>query len=124
MENYNKSCENTKLPAKYEKFIVFSYWLSKKMKNDETIDFGKMTNIFSNVNDQMEFVNGFFEDYKNVQKTYKKELRERAKESKPKPPPKEPKEQKKRGRKKKEVVDNRSEEEKLMDEILAKAQQE
>ena len=53
-----------------------------------------MTNIFSNVNDQMEFVNGFFEDYKNVQKTYKKELRERAKESKPKPPPKEPKNRK------------------------------
>ena len=72
----------------------------------------------------MEFIDGFFEDYKIVQKTYKKGLRERAKESKPKPPPKEPKEQKKRGRKKKEVVDNRTEEEKLMDEILAKAQEE
>ena len=55
-----------------------------------------------------------------MQKTYKKEVRERAKESKPKPPPKEPKEQKKRGRKKKKVIDNRSEEEKLMDEILRK----
>ena len=124
MENCDKTFENTKLPAKYEKFIVFSYWLSEKMKTDETNDFAKMTNIFSNVNDQMEFIDGFFEDYKIVQKTYKKGLRERAKESKPKPPPKEPKEQKKRGRKKKEVVDNRTEEEKLMDEILAKAQEE
>jgi len=115
--------ENTKLSAKHEKFIIFSYWLSEKMKNSETSDIVNMTNIFSNVNDQMEFIDSFLEDYKNIQKAYKKQLRENIKESKPKQHPKEPKEQKKRGRKKKEVVDNRTEEEKLIDEILANAQE-
>ena len=75
MENCDKTCENTKLPAKYEKFIVFSYWLSEKMKNDETIDFGKMTNIFSNVNDPMAFSKTIKMYRRHTKKNCAKELR-------------------------------------------------
>ena len=112
----------TKLSAKYEKFVVFSYWLSEQMKNSENNTATIMEFIHGAVPEQNEFMNSFFEDYKIINKNYKKEMRERAKAAKPPPPPKEPQEQKKRGRKKKEIVDTRSEEERLMDEIIANAQ--
>lgn len=108
----------TKLSAKYERFIVFSYWLSEQMKNGEE----GTPRFFGTVPEQMEFIDTFLEDYKLISKNYKKEARERVKAAKPPPPPKEPKEQKKRGRKKKEIIDTRSEEEKLIDEIVANAQ--
>lgn len=115
---------HTKLGAKYEKFIVFGYWLSERIKNTDSNhnSLEEIAHVFSDVNQQVELLNAFFEDYKIIQRSYKKQIRDNIKASKPKPPPKEPEEQKKRGRKKKEVVDNRTEEEKLFDEIIAKAQ--
>ena len=111
-----------KLPAKYEKFIMFSYWMSEQFKNSENPNLETMAHVFGSVSEQMEFIDGFLEDYKIICKNYKKDVRDRIKAAKPPPPPKEPKEQKKRGRKKKEVVDTRTDEEKLMDEIIANAQ--
>ena len=109
-----------KLPAKYEKFIMFSYWMSEQFKNSENSNLETMARVFGSVSEQMEFIDGFLEDYKIVCKNHKKDVRDRIKAAKP---PKEPKEQKKRGRKKKEeVVDTRTDEEKLMDEIIANAQ--
>lgn len=109
-----------KLPAKYEKFIMFSYWMSEQLKNSENPNLETMAHVFGSVSEQMEFIDGFLEDYKIICKNYKKDVRDRIKAAKP---PKEPKEQKKRGRKKKEeVVDTRTDEEKLMDEIIANAQ--
>ena len=115
--------EQTKLSAKYEKFMVFSYWISQRIQNsDGDNSLEEMTCVFDNVNQQNELMNSFFEDYKVIQKMYKKQIRDNEKAMKPKPPPKEPQEQKKRGRKKKEVIDTRTEEEKLLDSIIANAQ--
>lgn len=109
-----------KLPVKYERYIVFCHWISQMLKSNE-VNFEDMTHVFDNVKGQMEFIDTFLEDYKIISKSYKKEMRDRCKLSKPikvKPET----EKKKRGRKKKEKVDTRTEEEKLMDEIIAKAQ--
>ena len=115
--------EQTKLSAKYEKFMVFSYWISQRIQNsDGDNSLEEMTCVFDNVNQQNELMNSFFEDYKVIQKMYKKQIRDNEKAMKPKLPPKEPQEQKKRGRKKKEVIDTRTEEEKLLDSIIANAQ--
>ena len=116
--------EHAKLGAKYEKFIVFGYWLSERIKNTDNNhnSLEEVAHVFSDANQQVELLDAFFEDYKIIQRSYKKQIRDNIKASKPKPPSNEPEEQKKRGRKKKERVDNRTEEEKLLDEIIAKAQ--
>ena len=115
--------EVSKLSAKHEKFIVFSYWLSEQMKSgNENTSLEEMANIFSNTNEQIVFVDSFLADYKLIQNMYKKKVREMNKKSKINTVNEE-QPQKKRGRKKKEVVDNRTEEERLMDEIVAKAQE-
>jgi hypothetical protein len=62
------------LPAKFSKFIQFGYWFLKKLNEDSdapAIDealFIEKIHLFSNVDQQKDFIQGFFDQAKDVNK--------------------------------------------------------
>lgn len=130
----NGAKKRTTLPAKYNQLMVFGYWLFNQMKveNDISSDmYQKYLNkfhIFDGVDAQKEYFDAFFEDFKIVNKHVKTDIRNKEKERRQIEKKNAKKnaegaqvEKKKRGRKKKEVIDTRTPEEILIDEIIAKA---
>lgn len=114
------------LPAKHNQLVVYSYWMLNQMKSD-----GKITNesfhecldkfhVFDAIEVQKEYLDHYLEDFKLIHKNLKKEVREKTKKQKEKQKKekKETDQPKKRGRKRKVIVDNRSPEEILLDEII------
>jgi hypothetical protein len=63
------------LPAKYSKFIQFAYWFLQKLNDDSdapAVDqdlFIEKIHLYSTVDDQKDFVQGFFDESKDVNKT-------------------------------------------------------
>lgn len=116
------------LPAKYEKFLLFGYWFYHQVKDSNMNDIPESLHLFDTPERQMEYMDHFLEDYKLIKKDWKTKMREKDKEQKQKEKAAikaaaPPKEKMKRGRKKKEIIDTRTPEEKLIDEIVRKAQQ-
>jgi hypothetical protein len=116
------------LPAKYEKFLLFGYWFYHQVKDSNKDDIPESLHLFDTPERQMEYMDHFLEDYKLIKKDWKTKMREKDKEQKQKEKAAmkaaaPPKEKMKRGRKKKEIIDTRTPEEKLIDEIVRKAQQ-
>jgi hypothetical protein len=106
------------LPAKYNKLMVFGFWLIETLHKKDLISDrdGALSslNTFASVNDQIAFLNSFFDDFKSSQKLFKSIIRNHFKTSKPKTP-KQPKpnaspttlsDKPKRGRKK--IIKNNS----------------
>ena len=121
----NATTAKKSLPAKYNQLLVFGYWFLNHQKSNGKItpevynEYLSTFHVFDGVELQMEYLNNFLGDFKMIQKNLKNDIREKTKKKKepdPNVPPK------KRGRKKKEVIDNRTEEQKLIDEIVANAQ--
>ena len=122
---------NKTLPAKHNKLLVFGYWLLQELHADDQIpqsavdEFSRRFHVFCIVESQIEVLDNFLESFKIIHKNLKKNIRQQhtvarkaAKVSSDVPvvTPK------KRGRKKKIIQDTRTEEEILMDEIIASAQ--
>ena len=132
-ENNTKSQEAPKstiktLPAKYEKFLLFGYWFYYQVKDSNMDDMTNALHLFDTPDRQIEYLDHFLADYKLIKKDWKTKMREKDKEKKQKEKAAikaaaPPKEKMKRGRKKKEIVDTRTPEEKLIDEIVRKAQE-
>lgn len=120
------------LAAKYTKFMVYGFKLAQSLKdqdliNDEVYNYMmKEQNMYGTVDAQTEFFESFFEDMKSSAKLMKQQIRQHNKPVKAKKEkvvdPDAPKA--KRGRKKKEVVDNSTPEEKLVADIVAAAKSE
>jgi hypothetical protein len=119
------------LPAKHNSLLVFGYWLLQEFHADDLIpqsavdEFSHRFHVFGSVESQIEVLDNFLESFKIIHKNLKKNIRQQhtvarkaAKVSSDVPvvTPK------KRGRKKKIIQDTRTEEEILMDEIIASAQ--
>lgn len=118
-----------KLTDKYNRYVVLIYKLLNEMKNTDTISedtyiamLKGATPLFQDGAAQKEYLEDFFESYKGLKNNMNSELRilnkpvkEKKKNMTGEPP-------KKRGPKKKEIVDNRSEEEKLIDNLVQAAQ--
>ena len=120
------------LAAKYTKFMVYGFKLAQSLKdqdliNDEVYNYMmKEQNMYGTVDAQTEFFESFFEDMKTTTKLMKQQIKQYNKPVKAKKEkvvdPDAPKA--KRGRKKKEVVDNSTPEEKLVADIVAAAKSE
>jgi hypothetical protein len=120
------------LAAKYTKFMVYGFKLAQSLKDQDLIDdevynyMMKEQNMYGTVDAQTEFFESFFEDMKSSAKLMKQQIRQHNKPLKAKKEkvvdPDAPKA--KRGRKKKEVVDNSTPEEKLVADIVAAAKSE
>jgi hypothetical protein len=120
------------LPAKFNKFMVYGYWLANQLKSRELINeevyntIVKQQNMFDSVEAQTESFETFLEEFKSANKTMKQEVRSHNKPKKVKKEkvvdPDAPKA--KRGRKKKVVEDNLTPEEKLVEEIVSAAHSE
>tara|TARA_Y100000816_G_scaffold148666_1_gene105597 strand:+ start:274 stop:1173 length:900 start_codon:yes stop_codon:yes gene_type:complete len=120
------------LPAKFNKFMVYGYWLANQLKSRELINeevyntIVKQQNMFDSVEAQTESFETFLEEFKSANKTMKQEVRTHNKPKKVKKEkvvdPDAPKA--KRGRKKKVVEDNLTPEEKLVEEIVSAAHSE
>ena len=120
------------LAAKYTKFMVYGFKLAQSLKdqdliNDEVYNYMlKEQNMYGTVDAQTEFFESFFEDMKSTTKLMKQQIKQYNKPVKAKKEkvvdPDAPKA--KRGRKKKEVVDNSTPEEKLVADIVAAAKSE
>lgn len=120
------------LPAKFNKFMVYGYWLANQLKSRELINeevyntIVKQQNMFDSVEVQTESFETFLEEFKSANKTMKQEVRTHNKPKKVKKEkvvdPDAPKA--KRGRKKKVVEDNLTPEEKLVEEIVSAAHSE
>jgi hypothetical protein len=118
-----------KLTDKYNRYVVLIYKLLNEMKNTDAISedtyiamLKGATPLFQDGAAQKEYLEDFFESYKGLKNNMNSELRilnkpvkEKKKNMTGEPP-------KKRGPKKKEIVDNRSEEEKLIDNLVQAAQ--
>ena len=88
-------------------------------------EFTERFHIFGSVKSQIEVLDNFLESFKIIHKNLNKEIRQQHKIKKVAVKPVEEKSAvipNKRGRKKKIIEDTRSEEEKLMDEIISRAQ--
>jgi len=128
----NQANVKKSLPAKHNQHLVFTYWMLNQMKSDGTLSdesFHKCLDkfhVFHSVEIQKEYFDHYFANFKLINQNLKKEIREKNKKAKAKAKvkkekfidPNEP--PKKRGRKKKPIVDNRSPEEILLDEIIHK----
>ena len=120
------------LPAKFNKFMVYGYWLANQLKSRELINeevyntIVKQQNMFDGVETQSEAFETFLEEFKSANKSMKQEVRTHNKPKKVKKEkvvdPDAPKA--KRGRKKKVVEDNLTPEEKLVEEIVSAAHSE
>ena len=120
------------LPAKFNKFMVYGYWLANQLKSRELINeevyntIVKQQSMFDSVETQSEGFETFLEEFKSANKSMKQEVRTHNKPKKVKKEkvvdPDAPKA--KRGRKKKVVEDNLTPEEKLVEEIVSAAHSE
>lgn len=97
------------LPAKYEKNLVFGYWLIENLKAKEmiqdTFPVFEFLHLFADVNTQKGFLDTFFEEQKSITKEMKALIRNHNKPAKKPPAPKkvapaDGAEPKRRGRKK------------------------
>jgi hypothetical protein len=97
------------LPAKYEKNLVFGYWLIENLKAKEmiqdTFPVFEFLHLFADVNTQKGFLDTFFEEQKSITKEMKALIRNHNKPVKNPPAPKkvapaDGAEPKRRGRKK------------------------
>ena len=129
-----KATKPKKLSAKYEKFLVFGYWLVEQLKQqnievDESVIHQQLT-MFSSVDEQTQYFEAFFEQLKASTKSMKALVKEhnkppaKAKKTKKEPTDKPPAAKKSNGRKKKtaEVINDKQEE--LVAELVAAAQTE
>jgi hypothetical protein len=129
-----KATKPKKLSAKYEKFLVFGYWLVEQLKQqnievDESVIHQQLT-MFSSVDEQTQYFEAFFEQLKASTKSMKALVKEhnkppaKAKKTKKEPTDKPPAAKKSNGRKKKnaEVINDKQDE--LVAELVAAAQTE
>jgi hypothetical protein len=129
-----KATKPKKLSAKYEKFLVFGYWLVEQLKQqnievDESVIHQQLT-MFSSVDEQTQYFEAFFEQLKASTKSMKAVIKEhnkppaKAKKTKKEPTDKPVAAKKSNGRKKKtaEVINDKQEE--LVAELVAAAQTE
>lgn len=127
-----KTAAKKSLPAKYNQLLVFGYWFLNHQKSNGKItsevydEYLSTFHVFDDIELQIEYLNNFLGDFKLINKNLKNDIREKNKKPKTKKKKEvDPNEApKKRGRKKKEVIDDRTEEQKLIDEIVANAQSE
>jgi len=127
-----KTAAKKSLPVKYNQLLVFGYWFLNHQKSNGKItsevydEYLSAFHVFDGIESQMEYFNDFFGEFKSIHKNLKNDIRAKNKKPKAKKKkeidPNEP--PKKRGRKRKEVVDNRTEDQKLIDQIIASAQSE
>jgi hypothetical protein len=119
------------LPAKYEKNLVFGYWLIENLKAKEmiqdTLPVFEFLHLFADVNTQKGFLDTFFEEQKSITKEMKALIRNHNKPAKKPPAPKkvapaDGAEPKRRGRKK--VVKDEpvlSEQDQIISDLVAAA---
>jgi hypothetical protein len=75
------------LPAKFGKFIHFGYWFMQKLNEDPdapAVDealFIEKLNLFADVESQQAFVQGFFDESKDVNKNIRQLVKDRNKEA-------------------------------------------
>jgi len=74
------------LPAKFSKFIHFGYWFMNQLNSDpdapavdETLFIEKL-NLFSDVESQLTFVQAFFDDAKDINKTIRGLVKQKSKD--------------------------------------------
>ena len=117
------------LPAKYMRYMSYTYWLATQLRNADAIsadvfnELMKGQKLHATVDVQINHFASFDDDEKTVTKAMKKEVRQAAKPKKEKKTkekdPNEP--EKKRGRKKKVKINAETDEEKLIASIVASA---
>ena len=80
------------LPGKYNKFMVFGYWLIENMKQNNVLDDTaaalQQLHLFSSVPEQVSMFESFFGDFKPIQKKMKNDIRVHNKPVKQKAPKK------------------------------------
>ena len=80
------------LPGKYNKFMVFGYWLIENMKQNHVLDDTaaalQQLHLFSSVPEQVSMFESFFGDFKPIQKKMKNDIRVHNKPVKQKAPKK------------------------------------
>ena len=81
-----KKPRNPTLPAKFGKFIQFGYWFMKQLNDDsdtpavdETLFIEKI-HLYSAVDEQQTFVQGFFDDSKDIAKTIRQTIQQKKKD--------------------------------------------
>ena len=81
-----KKPRNPTLPAKFGKFIQFGYWFMKQLNDDtdtpavdETLFIEKI-HLYSAVDEQQTFVQGFFDDSKDIAKTIRQSIQQKKKD--------------------------------------------
>ena len=117
------------LPAKYMRYMSYTYWLTTQLRNADVIsaesfnEIMKAQKLYASADVQFAHFLSFDEEAKGVTKAMKKDVRQALKPKKEKKvktlDPNEP--EKKRGRKKKEKVNTETEEDKFIAQIVAAA---
>ena len=117
------------LPAKYMRYMSYTYWLTSQLRNADVIsaesfnEIMKAQKLYASADVQFAHFLSFDEEAKGVTKAMKKDIRQALKPKKEKKvktlDPNEP--EKKRGRKKKEKVNTETEEDKFIAQIVAAA---
>ena len=117
------------LPAKYMRYMSYTYWLTTQLRNSDVIstesfnEIMKAQKLHASADVQLSHFQSFDEEAKGVTKAMKKDVRQALKPKKEKKvktiDPNEP--EKKRGRKKKEKVNTETEEDKFIAQIVAAA---
>ena len=82
-----KKPRNPVLSEKYSKFIQFGYYMMSKITNSESFtkeEFLNQVQMFSTVEEQQTFIQGFFDNQKDNKKAMRKEIQEKKKADKPK----------------------------------------
>ncbi len=129
-EESTKKPRKITLNAKYNKFLVFGYWLIENLKKNNLVesseDMLQFIQYYSTVEEQTDFYDNFVSEMKDTNKMMKKNLRAHLKSLKPKKNKKvvDPTQaaEKKRGRKKKVVDILPDKQEQLIADLVAAAQ--
>jgi hypothetical protein len=129
-EESTKKPRKITLNAKYNKFLVFGYWLVENLKKNNLVesseDILQFIQYYSTVEEQTDFYDNFVSEMKDTNKMMKKNLRTHLKSLKPKKNKKvvDPTQaaEKKRGRKKKVVDILPDKQEQLIADLVAAAQ--
>ena len=112
------------LPGKYNKFMVFGYWLIENMKQNHVLDDTaaalQQLHLFSSVPEQVSMFESFFGDFKPIQKKMKNDIRVHNKPVKQKAPkkPASDKPKSKPGRKPKALEKLTDEQQELVNNIV------
>lgn len=75
------------LTEKYSKFIQFGYYMMSQMSETDSFnrdDFMNQLKVFAPVDEQQAFIQGFFDNQKDVKKKMRKEVQDQKKLNKPK----------------------------------------